>query len=72
MWILCPLCGLGLAWVAHEFINKHIFNHREARKRVILFLPYQMTLSFYLMFGTAVSKIYIHQFTGNLADYSTM
>ena len=23
------------------------------------------------MFGTAVSKIYIHQFTGNLADYST-
>ena len=40
MWMLCPLCGMALAWVAHEFINKHIFNHREARKRVILFLPY--------------------------------
>ena len=29
-----------------------------------------MTLSFYAMFGLALSKIYIHQFSGGLWNYS--
>ena len=33
-------------------------------------MPYQMTLSCFSMFGIALSKIYVHQFTGELSDYS--
>ena len=40
MWMLCPLLGICMAWCAHELLKKHIFSHKEARKRVILFLPY--------------------------------
>lgn len=70
MWVLMPILGMTLSWISHSLIQKKIFRHKEARRRMVLFMPYQMTASCYFMFAMAVSKIYVHQFEGGLWSYS--
>ena len=58
MWIFVPIGGMTLAYLFHNLVQKHIFNHPEARRRVIILMPYQMTLTTYLMLAVAVLKNY--------------
>ena len=56
MWVACPIGGMILAWLLHSLVEKHIFQHPEARRRLTILLPWQMFGSTYLMFTVALTK----------------
>ena len=58
MWIFMPIVGMILTYFAHKWVNKAIFNHPEARKRIIVLIPYQICFSFTVMFFVALTKNY--------------
>ena len=58
MWIIMPILGMMLTYFAHRWINSAIFNHPEARKRIIVLIPYQICFSFSIMFFVALTKNY--------------
>lgn len=53
-----PLLGLLLSYLLYKLIKKHIYEHAEAAKRVVKFIPYQVTFSFTLMWYVALMKNY--------------
>jgi hypothetical protein len=58
MWIFMPIVGMILTYFAHRWVNSAIFNHSEARKRIIVLIPYQICFSFSVMFFVALTKNY--------------
>ena len=60
MWIFMPIVGMVLTYFAHGWINRTVFNHPEARKRIIILIPYQICFSFSIMFFVALTKNYFY------------
>ena len=60
LWVSCPIAGMLVSYSMHKLMKKHIFDSKNARKRVLIMTPYQMTISFYLMFGFALTKSYLY------------
>ena len=60
LWVSCPIAGMLVSYLMHKLMKKHIFESKNARKRVLIMTPYQMTISFYLMFGFALTKSYLY------------
>ena len=58
IWIVMPIFGMVLTYFAHGWLNSVIFNHPEARKRIIVLIPYQICFSFSIMFFVALTKNY--------------
>ena len=63
LWILAPVVGMGLASLAKYLMEKHIMDHADCRKRILIMTPYYMTLTFYLMLGVPLTKIYTRTVT---------
>lgn len=60
LWIVCPILGMLLAYFAKRMIEKHILNHEDCRKRVLIMTPYYMTGASYMMIAAPLTKNYIH------------
>jgi phosphate/sulfate permease len=58
MWIFLPIVALIMAHAGHSLVKRYIFENSEARRRILVLIPYQMMLSFYCMFYMGLSKIY--------------
>ena len=58
MWIIMPIIGMALSYFTHGWVKRTFFDHSEARKRIIIFIPYQISFSFSIMFFVAVTKNY--------------
>jgi len=58
MWIFMPIVGMIMTYYAHGWVNSNIFNHREARKKIIVLIPYQICFSFSVMFFVVLTKNY--------------
>jgi len=40
LWMTIPFVGLIVSYACHELIKTQIFEHKDARKRVIILTPY--------------------------------
>lgn len=60
LWIIAPILGMGLAALIKYLMEKHILNHPDCRKRILVMTPYYMTLTFYLMLGVPLTKNFIY------------
>ena len=60
LWIVAPILGMALASFAKTLIDKHIFNHSDCRKRILIIQPYYMTVTFYLMLGVPLTKNFVY------------
>ena len=60
LWIVAPIIGMITAYIFKNLVEKHILNHPECRKRILILTPYYMTLTFYLMLAVPLTKNYIH------------
>ena len=49
-----------LAHLAKSLMEKHILNHPDCRKRILVMTPYYMTLTFYMMLGVPLTKNFIY------------
>ena len=58
LWILTPFLSTGLTWICYKLVQKHIFNHPNARKRVVIATPWYITFCLTFMFTIGVTKNY--------------
>mmetsp|Transcript_45185 Transcript_45185/g.59932 ORF Transcript_45185/g.59932 Transcript_45185/m.59932 type:complete len:109 (+) Transcript_45185:396-722(+) len=58
LWIICPILGMCLAYLAKILLEKHIVNHEHCRKRVLILTPYYMAAASYLMIAFPLTKNY--------------
>ena len=56
MWCVVPIGGILLAHGFHTIIQKNIFDHPEARRRITILIPYQMLITTYFMVIVALMK----------------
>ena len=56
MWVAMPCSGLLLTYFSHKLVRKHIFENKNARRRIIVFIPYYITFCGYIMFIMSVTK----------------
>ena len=68
IWCLMPLLGLSLSYGMSKLIKKHIYQSEDATQRVVKIIPYQITLSFTLMWWVAVYKNYLKATNSNFAE----
>lgn len=61
IWILTPIISMGLTYAMYLVLQKQIYERKDARKRVIKFIPYQVSLSFTLMFSVLIIKQFIDE-----------
>lgn len=59
LWIIAPILGMLLALLIRHLMQKHIFEHSECRKRILVITPYYMTFAFFLMVGMPLTKNYL-------------
>ena len=58
MWFVCPIVGMGIAYVAKKLIEEHVLDHEHCRKRVLIMTPYYMSIASYMMIGAPLTKNY--------------
>jgi phosphate/sulfate permease len=64
LWLVTPFIATGLTWACYRMIQKHIFKHPNARKRVVILIPWYITFCLYFMFTISLTKNY----HGNLGN----
>jgi phosphate/sulfate permease len=69
MWVITPFISTGFTWLMYILVKKHIFNHKDARKRVVALLPWYITFCLYFMFACALSKNYRYNFDAGQKIY---
>ena len=63
---------MGLAALAKHMMEKHIMNHQDCRKRILVMTPYYMTLTFYMMLGVPLTKNFIYATTKKDGSFFTI
>lgn len=56
MWIAMPLLGLLLTYAAHFGVRRWIFEHENARRRIITGIPYYITFCGTVMFFCSLTQ----------------
>lgn len=56
MWIAMPIVGLGLAYGLHTLVRKHIFEHPQARRRIMVLIPWYICFAATVMFFMSLTK----------------
>jgi hypothetical protein len=51
-----PITGMLLSYGLYKLVRKHIFEHPQARRRVVILIPYYISFSFSLMAIVAFTK----------------
>ena len=59
-WFITPYLGMGMTLGCYTLVKKHIFEHPNARKRVVKLIPWYITLTSMLMFYIPMFKNYTH------------
>ena len=72
LWIIAPVLGMALAALAKHLMEKHILNHPDCRKRILVMTPYYMTLTFYMMLGVPLTKNFIYSVTYKGTGFATI
>ena len=69
LWIIAPVMGMVMAYFAKHLMDKHILNHPECRKRILIMTPYYMTFTFYLMLVVPLTKNFIFETVENESHF---
>jgi len=56
MWAITPFLAILLSLLCHSCVKKHIMEHPDARKRVVMLLPWYITLVLWIMFTIVMTK----------------
>jgi phosphate/sulfate permease len=56
IWILTPIVSVGITIGLYKVIQNQIFKQKDARKRVIKFIPYQVSFTVTLMITVLIIK----------------
>jgi phosphate/sulfate permease len=59
IWILSPLVAMGITYAMYIALHKSIYDKKDSRKRVIKFIPYQVSITLTLMGSVLVIKSFI-------------
>lgn len=59
MWIAMPIAGLGLSYGMHFLVRKYIFEHSQARRRIMILIPYYICFASTVMFFFSTTKNYL-------------
>jgi phosphate/sulfate permease len=59
MWIIMPVVGLALAYGMHNLVRKHIFEHEQARRRIMILIPWYICFAATVMFFMSMTKNFI-------------
>jgi phosphate/sulfate permease len=58
MWMITPALAIGLTLLSHHFVKTRIFEHQNARKRVVMLLPWYITIVLWIMYTIVLLKNY--------------
>jgi len=67
MWVAMPVLGLLMSYFSHILVRKYIFEHSNARRRIIVLTPYYITFCAFIMFFMTLTKNYM-EFNENHAS----
>jgi len=56
MWVITPFLAILLSLLSHSCVKKHIMEHPDARKRVVMLLPWYITMVLWIMFTIVMTK----------------
>lgn len=59
MWACGPIIAMTLSFFVWKGIQKHIYAHEDAQKRIVKIMPLQITFTFTVMFGCIMLKNYL-------------
>ena len=59
MWLSTPIIGMMLTYIAYHFLQKHVLQHADVKRRIVKLIPYQITFTFSVMFFAALTKNFV-------------
>ena len=54
-----PIVGITLAYFMHNAVKKHIFEHTQARRRIMILIPWYICFAFTVMFFMSFTQNFI-------------
>jgi phosphate/sulfate permease len=55
-WILSPIICISITYGMYHYIQRHIFERADAKKRVLKFIPFQVSFTFSFMLLILIAK----------------